>query len=711
MKISQKLVGSFVLVAVLTLIAGGVAYWGIGSMQTASEDANTRLRDAIDANKVSFWTIKQYQNLADHVINQSDEAAEEFERSAEQMDIYLTKLGGIVDTDAEIALHKRVFEADAKFDAVFNEKIKPEVAWLREEHIRRIDGEIDVVLGRLTEIGQEIEESLHAEFMEAAEASNDKAIVQRAADLDAVNKMMFYLVQGYQNNADLIINQDLGLIDTFNETAEQMDKYRDMVADAVDTPREKLLMAEFISLDEQFDAIFHDQVVPTVKHIMENRIAQADEEGDQYLGQVEADVATIVASIEEEAAEAVALFEATADTVVLTVVIVSLLSVVIGLSLGIVIARSISKPVGNMATIAESISTGNIQHTIDYESKDEIGVLAESFRKLIDYMKGLASAAESVASNDLTVIVKPKSEQDVLGNSFKTMIENLTTMVRQMGDNSTQLVSAASEVASSSEQMSRGARDQTDQTAQVSTAVEEMTATIVESSKNAGEATEGAKGAADTATTGGQIVNETIQGMQRIANVVRESAESIGKLAKSADQIGEIIGVIDDIADQTNLLALNAAIEAARAGEQGRGFAVVADEVRKLAERTGKATGEITSMIKGIQEETTEAVSSMETGITEVDQGRELADKAGTSLTEIVNLSQSVQDMIGQIATAAEEQSTAAEQISKNVENVSSIAKESAKGAEQSAAAAEQLNRQAEGMQQMVAKFKITENA
>jgi methyl-accepting chemotaxis protein len=384
-------------------------------------------------------------------------------------------------------------------------------------------------------------------------------------------------------------------------------------------------------------------------------------------------------------------------------------AVVIGIIAAFFIARGISRPVSEMSRVAMEIAQGDIDHNIEVQSKDEIGVLAGSFRDLISYMKSMASAAESIATNDLTKTVEPRSERDVLGTSFKTMTHNLSDMVRQLRDGSTQLVTAATEVASSAEQMSRGAKDQTDQMAQVSTAVEEMTATIVESSKNASEATTGARSAADTAGTGGQIVNETIQGMQRIANVVRESAQSIGKLAKSADQIGEIIGVIDDIADQTNLLALNAAIEAARAGEQGRGFAVVADEVRKLAERTGKATGEITNMIKGIQQETSDAVKSMETGIQEVDKGRELADQAGNSLTSIVNMAQQVQDMIQQIATAAEEQSSAAEQISKNVETVSSIARESATGAQQSATAAEELNRQSEAMRQMVSKFRITE--
>ena len=385
----------------------------------------------------------------------------------------------------------------------------------------------------------------------------------------------------------------------------------------------------------------------------------------------------------------------------------SLLGILFGLLAAWFITRIITVPISNIALVAKEISLGEVDHDITIESKDEIGMLAAAFRKLIEYMKELGIAAKRIADNDLTVVVEPKSDKDALGQSFRTMVMNLTSMIRQLAENATQLVTTANQIATSSEEMSRGSQDQAEQVNQVSAAIEQMTSTILESSKSAGEATDVSRGASDTATSGGQIVSDTIHGMQKIASVVRESAQSIGKLAKSADQIGKITAVIDDIADQTNLLALNAAIEAARAGEQGRGFAVVADEVRRLADRTSKATSEINEMIKGIQEQTSEAVQSMETGIQEVDRGRELADRAGNSLNQIVTMSQRVMDMIQQIATASEEKSTAAEQISKTIEHVSAVTRETAGGAEQSAAAAEQLNRQAENLQSMVARFKL----
>ncbi len=325
-------------------------------------------------------------------------------------------------------------------------------------------------------------------------------------------------------------------------------------------------------------------------------------------------------------------------------------------------------------------------------------------------IKDGAGVLDVFATGDFTqrVTADYKGDHQLIKNSINKLGDSVSTVLNDVAEAVSATASATTQISSSSEEMAAGSQEQSSQAQEVAVAVDQMTKTILETTKNAGNTADVAKNAGQIAKDGGKVVIQTIEGMNRIANVVTKAAETVQELGKSSDQIGEIIQVIDDIADQTNLLALNAAIEAARAGEQGRGFAVVADEVRKLAERTTKATKEIAGMIKRIQKDTNGAVESIQQGAVEVQKGKELAAKAGESLEQIITGSNQVVDRAMQVAAASEEQSASAEQISKNIESISAVTQQSAAGVQQIARAAEDLNRLTENLQNLVSKFNVS---
>jgi methyl-accepting chemotaxis protein len=326
-------------------------------------------------------------------------------------------------------------------------------------------------------------------------------------------------------------------------------------------------------------------------------------------------------------------------------------------------------------------------------------------------VKAIVNRIKDIAQGegDLTARVTITTHDEIgeLAEWFNTFVDKVHTIIRQVSDATREVASAATEIAASSEQMSSGMREQTGQAQQVSAAIEEMSSTVIEVARKSADAAGSANTAGQQATEGGHVVTQTIEGMQAIAVVVNESAASILELGKRGEQIGNIISVINDIADQTNLLALNAAIEAARAGEHGRGFAVVADEVRKLAERTTHATKEVAESITAIQRETGAAVQKMNAGTERVGKGVVLAQQAGNSLETIVAGAQTVSGMIQSIAAASEQQSAAAEQIARNVEAISAVTRQSSDGASQAAAAATQLSAKSEQLQHLVGQFKI----
>lgn len=331
-------------------------------------------------------------------------------------------------------------------------------------------------------------------------------------------------------------------------------------------------------------------------------------------------------------------------------------------------------------------------------------------RSVVKPIGPLVRRAQAITEGDLTGQDLPIVTRDEMGDltqSINEMLNTLRTVVGQVHTSATEVASASAQIAASSEQVSSGIDEQNQQVTQISSAIEQMSASVVEVARRSGDAASNAAESGRVAQEGGEVVDKTIAGMEAISEAVSAGAASVTELGKRGEQIGQIIEVINDIAEQTNLLALNAAIEAARAGEHGRGFAVVADEVRKLADRTTKATDEIADSIKAIQTETTEAVRRMNAGTQQVQSGVASATQAGESLQQIVDKASEVAGMIQSIAAAAEQQSAASEQVSKSTEAVLAVTRQAGEGTRQAASAATQLSAKSEQLQALVGRFKL----
>ena len=348
--------------------------------------------------------------------------------------------------------------------------------------------------------------------------------------------------------------------------------------------------------------------------------------------------------------------------------IFSAVALVISFMISVLFSAAITRPIRACVEVADKIAEGNLMVTIESSGQDETALLMRAMHNMVSRMKETI-AALSQASSEVT--------------------------------------SAAADLHTTSRGMVSGAEEVVGQSASVATAGEQMASTSSEIAHSCHMTAENADRANESALEGATVVKNSIAAMKTIADRVKSAAVTVDSLGGRSEQIGEIIGTIEDIADQTNLLALNAAIEAARAGEQGRGFAVVADEVRALAERTTKATREIGEMIKTIQSETRTAVSAMNEGVNEVEKGTGEVAKSGQALQSILEQIGAVTQQANQIAIAAEEQTATTREISHNMQRITEIVQHSVNGAQETDHAASRLTRLAEDLQRNVGRFRL----
>ncbi|EPL06942.1 methyl-accepting chemotaxis transducer [Pseudomonas sp. CF161] len=328
---------------------------------------------------------------------------------------------------------------------------------------------------------------------------------------------------------------------------------------------------------------------------------------------------------------------------------------------------------------------------------------------LVGRLRQAVDVAKAIADGrlDSSIASSGKDEVSNLLSAFGVMQERLRSMITGIKQGADQLVAASQSISSASTQLSASAQEQSHSASSMAATVEELTVSINHVADNAGEAHAMSSDSGRQSEEGGSVIQETLASMRLIADTVQSSATQIAELDQHSEQISSIVSVIKGIAEQTNLLALNAAIEAARAGEQGRGFAVVADEVRLLAQRTANSTQEITEMIKKIQVGTRDAVTQMDVGVEQVKTGVELAQQAGEAIVNIRQSSGSVVRVVDQISLALREQTAASQDVARNVERIAQMSQQNSQAVEETTATARSLQQLAHNLEQQVNVFRL----
>jgi len=541
---------------------------------------------------------------------------------------------------------------------------------------------------------------------------NNGAVAHTHQVLEDLEGVQSVLKDAETGQRGYIITGEPKYLEPFNPAEEKIKQYiQELRQMTEDNPHQKPLLDELEAMARaKFDEL--KQTIALRKDKTDESFHAAQQVVLNDTGKVAMDnMRTTIAAMEDEERKLLKDRNATAESSAAftnyVILIGGPLAAVTLAVVGYLITRNISRPLGRITVAADQIATGDLSVKLDADDRtDEVGVLSRTFVRMSAALQTMATVAERIAAGDLKVEVSPQSDKDVLGTAFATMTQNLRQIMADLAEGANVLGSASAQIVASTTELAAGSVQTASAVTETTSTVEEVRQTSQISSEKAKYVSESAQRAAAISESGTKTTDEAIEGMGRIRQQMSAIADSMIRLSEQTQAIGQIIATVDDLSQQSNLLAVNASIEAAKAGEQGKGFAVVAQEVRSLAAQSKGATTQVRTILSDIQKATAAAAMATEQGTKAVEAGVKQSGEAGDSILKLAAGVNEAAEAAGQIAASSEQQLAGMQQVATAMESIKQASTQNVDSAKQLETAARNLERVGQRLTEMVGRYK-----